>query len=106
MQAWRKINKGWAIALGVVFVAGASLGLYLWHISNSPVNYEDIREHYKYGSIGSEPTSGIPYWIWKVLPEMFPENYLGKAMHRSAFWWSRAKILRSGFRSEPFTSTW
>jgi hypothetical protein len=28
-------------------------------------------EHFKYGSIGSDNlTRGLPYWIWKVLPQM------------------------------------
>jgi hypothetical protein len=39
-----------------------------------PVIYTDIREHFKYGSIGGEMVNGLPYWIWKVLPEMFPEK--------------------------------
>ena len=42
-----------------------------------PVVHTDIREHFKYGSIGSEEANGIPYWIWKVLPDMFPEKLPG-----------------------------
>ena len=35
-------------------------------------------DHFKYGSVGSDNlTRGLPYLIWKVLPEMFP-NYLPK----------------------------
>ena len=29
---------------------------------------------FKYGSIGAEFDAGIPYWIWYVLPRMFPEK--------------------------------
>ena len=96
-EAWGKINRGWAIALGVVIVAAVSIGLYLWHISNSPVNYQDIGEHYKYGSIGSEPTSGIPYWIWKVLPEMFPEKLPGKGYASLGFIMEPGKDTPIGF---------
>jgi hypothetical protein len=39
--------------------------------------YPDIVEHFKYGSIGSE-VSGLPYWVWKALPELFPEKFNGK----------------------------
>src|SRR4029450_11889347 len=40
---------------------------------DAPVSYADPEEHFKYGSTGGERESGIPYWIWKVLPKMFPE---------------------------------
>ena len=43
-------------------------------IPNAPVDYAYIQDHFKYGSIGSEPANGIPFWIWKVLPDMFPEK--------------------------------
>jgi mono/diheme cytochrome c family protein len=29
--------------------------------------------HFLYGSIGTEGIEGIPYWIWLVLPKVFPE---------------------------------
>lgn len=45
-----------------------------------PVDYASDEEHFKYGSIGADTSGGVPYWIWQVLPEMFP-RYLpdGKA---------------------------
>jgi mono/diheme cytochrome c family protein len=30
-------------------------------------------EHFLFGSIGTEETDGVPYWIWLVLPRIFPE---------------------------------
>ena len=39
-----------------------------------PRDHADIREHFKYGSIGAEAGAGIPYWIWQVLPDMFPQH--------------------------------
>ena len=42
-----------------------------------PVEYTDVREHFKYGSIGSEPgvsllrpVGGVlpPYWVFRALP--------------------------------------
>jgi hypothetical protein len=29
--------------------------------------------HFLYGSVGTEGIEGIPYWIWLVLPKVFPE---------------------------------
>ncbi len=39
---------------------------------NRPETHDDILDHFKYGSIGAEERAGIPYWIWIVLPEVFP----------------------------------
>ena len=44
-------------------------------IPNAPVDYVDINDHFKYGSIGSEPANGIPYWIGSSA-DMFPRSYL------------------------------
>src|ERR1051325_9757312 len=31
-------------------------------------------DHFLFGSIGTEETDGIPYWIWLVLPRIFPPD--------------------------------
>jgi mono/diheme cytochrome c family protein len=41
---------------------------------NKPEVHSDVVEHYKYGSIGAEARTGVPYWIWAVLPSLFPEH--------------------------------
>jgi mono/diheme cytochrome c family protein len=41
--------------------------------ADKPQTFADIREHFKYGSIGAESRAGVPYWVWRVLPRMFPE---------------------------------
>src|SRR6476620_3311581 len=45
---------------------------------DEPVTYADLEDHFKYGSTGGERESGIPYWIWNVLPTMFPDYLPGK----------------------------
>ena len=54
--------------------------------SDSPVAYEDVTEHFKYGSIGSEPGGSLlrlvggslpPYWIFRALPSICPEKLPG-----------------------------
>jgi hypothetical protein len=44
---------------------------------NTAVAYEDDLEHFKYGSLGSEHEFGIPYWIWRALPELFQDKLPG-----------------------------
>ncbi len=37
-------------------------------------SFPDILEHFKFGSIGAEEGSGLPYWIWRVLPDVCSEH--------------------------------
>ena len=41
------------------------------------ISYASVEDHYKYGAIGLGSDSRVPYWIWKVLPGMFPEKLPG-----------------------------
>lgn len=63
-----------AIALVVILLVGG-LGYFAWYnlFREVPTYYESAEEHFKYGSIGTENAEGIPYWIWLVLPRLFPE---------------------------------
>jgi len=47
-----------------------------------PVTYEKEEDHFKYGSIGSEPANGLPYWIFKSLPHLFQDK-LGPQGYRA-----------------------
>jgi len=59
------------LVLAIVAIAN------IWRLyTNDPQRYANIGDHFKYGSIGSEPESGLPYWMWRALPIMF-ENELG-----------------------------
>ena len=40
---------------------------------------DDIVHEFKYGSIGTEGTVGVPYWIYKVLPEVFADKLPARA---------------------------
>ncbi len=39
-----------------------------------PTYFASDEEHFLYGSIGTESTSGVPYWLWLVLPRVFPDK--------------------------------
>jgi hypothetical protein len=62
-------------SLLLLFLILVLIGAYLlWkHRLGVPEEFADA-EHFKYGSIGADNlTGGLPYWIWKVLPDMFPQ---------------------------------
>ena len=46
--------------------------------------YGDDDAHFMYGSIGAETHSGLPYWMWKALPSLFPAEFEGRSDY-SAF---------------------
>ena len=73
-------SKTWIKTIGVIVLILLALGAW--------VGYDrGFREHpqpdwvtatpemrFKYGSIGAEHDAGIPYWIFYVLPRIFPEK--------------------------------
>ncbi|NER39985.1 MAG: c-type cytochrome [Oscillatoria sp. SIO1A7] len=67
-------------------------------VGNGQVKYyADIEDHYKYGSIGSEPTNGIPYWIWKAMPVVFADKLPGKGYESLGFLSEEGHDLPIGF---------
>jgi hypothetical protein len=62
-------------AIAVVLVAiGAGLTYYEFFRTLPPPYFASEEEHFLYGSIGTEATGGVPYWIWLVLPRIFPDK--------------------------------
>lgn len=86
----------------VAFAIGTFLTVLLilaWPLfgNNGPVRYADINDHFKYGSIGSEIANGIPYWIWKALPAVFPDKLPGKGYESLGFLSEPGQDLPIGF---------
>jgi hypothetical protein len=62
----------------------------------------DIVSEFKYGSVGTEGTVGVPYWLWVVLPEVFPDklpNRPGKGYQKLGF------VFESAERDLPIGTT-
>src|SRR2546427_1404175 len=58
----------------------------------------DPDTRFKYGSIGAENDAGIPYWIFFVLPRMFPEKLPGPGGYASlGVAWEQGQELPIGF---------
>jgi hypothetical protein len=98
-RAWGKI-KVLLLILIVLIAVGAYIG---WD--------RGFREHpqpdwvtatpemrFKYGSIGAEHDAGIPYWIFYVLPRIFPEKLPGPGGYASlGVPWEQGQELPVGF---------
>lgn len=55
-------------------------------------------ERFKYGSLGGEESSGIPYWVFIALPRMFPEYLPGPGGYASlGIAWEEGHDLPVGF---------
>src|SRR3954453_1332843 len=59
----------------VVLVVAALISAFAWYELFREVDQQiaSMDEYFKYGSIGVEQAQGVPYWIWVVLPRLFPE---------------------------------
>lgn len=63
----------WILGLVVLLLILAAL-YYLIFVNQYVVAYRDDEDHFKYGSIGSEPANGLPILVFKALPVMFPDG--------------------------------
>lgn len=86
------------VLLLLAVVAGALLWCALFREEPQELADDSIEEYFKYGSIGTEEAQGLPYWIWLVLPKMFPE-YLPTPGGYAAlgFPWEQGREMPVGF---------
>jgi hypothetical protein len=86
----------WGFALLLVFALGG------WFVFLRPVAQpwtNDPARIFNYGSIGNEETQGLPYWIWRVLPQMFAKYLPGRQAGYASLglYWEPGEELPIGF---------
>ena len=92
---WPKIL---ALFLGAIIVITLFGWLVLFRPVAQPYTADPIQA-FDHGSIGNETRQGLPYWIWRVLPQMFPE-YLprpGDGYAALGLYWVAGEELPVGF---------
>ena len=71
------IRRSLIVAVLIVIVGAISV-VGWWHLFRKvPVTFASDEDHFKYGSIGMEENSGVPYWLWLVMPRIFPDKLPG-----------------------------
>jgi cytochrome c5 len=102
MIAWTpERTRRLRITLVTLFVILAFVGWFGWYkffreVPQPPFATDD--ERFKYGSIGAEASAGIPYWIFYVLPRVFPDRLPGPTGYASfGLAWEDGKELPIGF---------
>jgi hypothetical protein len=69
----------------ILVVIGGIAGFLAWYhlFREVKTSFDTTENTFKYGSIGNEQTDGIPYWIWLVLPRIFPDKLPGSGGYAS-----------------------
>jgi mono/diheme cytochrome c family protein len=70
------------VALVVVAAAFGWIAYDRFFVREIPTFASDA-DHFKYGSIGNDGETGLPYPIWRALPKVFPEHLPGPGGYSS-----------------------
>ncbi|MGF1522021.1 MAG: c-type cytochrome [Leptolyngbyaceae cyanobacterium] len=90
-----------AATLVLVMVAIAVTGWATLSRRTPLTDYAAPEDHFKYGSVGTEAVEGIPYWIWVVLPRLFPEKLPGSGGYTSlGLTWEEGREMPIGLTKE------
>src|SRR5947207_13087025 len=93
----RRVLWTFAIVLVILIALGA---LFTWQkfFRQEKEVFANEEEHFKYGSLGAEGDRGIPYYLWLVLPRVFPDLVPGAGGYKSlGVVWEEGHEIPVGF---------
>jgi mono/diheme cytochrome c family protein len=70
----RMRTRGWLFLAALLVVVLLAIGAWYKLLREVKTEYSSIVEDFKYGSVGVEAASGLPYDVWAVLPEVFADR--------------------------------
>src|SRR5438876_54656 len=86
-----------AVVLVIVIALGAFFTWTKFFREEKEV-FANEEEHFKYGSLGAEGDRGIPYYLWMVLPRVFPDLMPGPGGYKSfGVVWEEGREIPVGF---------
>ena len=91
-----------ALLVGLAVVVGITIWYKMYRVVPQPAWIRaDQRDNYFYGSVGTERTAGVPYWIWLALPRMFPEYMPGPGGYAAlGLSWEEGTEMPVGFAKQ------
>ncbi len=91
------------VAIAALVIVGLAAGITAWYAMKREMPQPSWvtaqpRSNFLYGWVASDGSRGLPYWIWLVLPRIFPE-YVGKPGGYAAFGvpWEEGREMPAGF---------
>jgi hypothetical protein len=85
----------------IAVVVMGLFGIFSWYKFLREVpqpRFANEAERFKYGSIGAEFSRGLPFWIWVVLPRIFPDFLPGPGGYQSfGLVWEPGQEVPVGF---------
>lgn len=86
------------VVVAALLAAAGGVAAWYYLFRAVPTHFADAAENFKYGSIGTEPNEGIPYWVWVVLPRIFPDKLPGPGGYASlGLVWEEGREVPVGF---------
>jgi len=73
MQGRPKFARGFAAVLVALGLITGGVSWYYFIRAVPDLQYGDDADHYKYASVGLSGAARVPYYLFDVLPDMFPE---------------------------------
>ena len=67
----RSVQVGLAVVVVVLVVAGFTYNRF-FREQPAP-EFDSDEDSFLFGSVGTEASDGVPYWVWLVLPRIFPD---------------------------------
>ena len=87
-----------AAALFVLLLALGGLFTWMKFFREEKQVFANEEEQFKYGSLGAEGDRGIPYYLWLVLPRVFPDLMPGPGGYKSfGVVWEEGHEIPVGF---------